>query len=362
MLFVFLDSCAEKKSIELNKIDGMLITYVVFGIYAILTGVFVAIDVKELLSSAFTYISFTVVVACAWYVSYRTRDMKWLVRAMYCIAVLCAFTTIFFGKPYNNGVIVTTMSPTNNPNALGIVMVAGIFAAVINKDDFDKHFFLNLVSVLAFLYVIAVCGSRKCLLAGVLLFGCWLVEYFIENRKSGLTFKKLLISLTLLAGIAGGLYYVITAYVGSNGYIRLLKLFTEGTSNTRFKLYKLAFEYWKEHPIFGIGLDQYRLLCPYGYYSHSTYAEILSCTGIIGCLVFFIPIIKMTVRLIKKAIKKSENSYFLRVCLIMLFTELFLGIGQIFIYDILHMLLLMFLSWSIDAERPSRSAEISACA
>ena len=344
IFFMFLDAVFVMKKFNIGKINPIIAMYIVYGVYAILTGMIVSIDKHEFFSSVFTYISFTLVVFVFWYISFRTQKTKWILDLIYVLALLCALTTIFNGQPYNNGVIVTTMGEYNNPNTLGVLMVFGIFATVIQKESFEKHFVLKYTSIFAFLYVILLTGSRKALFAGIGLFIFWLIEYFIEKKKERLSLKSLAIIMTVLLSVLGAMGYVVNIYVGTSGFERLLMFFEEGGTSTRLQLMDMAVQYWKTSPIFGIGLDQFKILNPYGYYSHSTYAEILACTGIIGCLLFFIPLIKILLIAVKKSFRHRADLYKMRVCLLMLGVELFLGIGQIFIYSISHMLILFFIA------------------
>ena len=118
-------------------------------------------------------------------------------------------------------------------------------------------------------------------------------------------------------------------------------------------MYRDAVEYFMASPIIGIGFGQYRLWSPFGYYSHSSYAEILSCGGIIGVLIFFVPIFVCLCSCLKQLRKKQplEQSYRMKMATLMLFCELFLGLGQIFIYDVFHLLLLTLISIEIKQKR-----------
>ena len=63
-------------------------------------------------------------------------------------------------------------------------------------------------------------------------------------------------------------------------------------------------------------------------------------------LIFFVPLFKCLYTCILQSFKKysPEQMYRMRMVALMLLCELFLGIGQIFVYDILHMLVLMLIS------------------
>lgn len=344
IVFMMLDAVLVLKRLNIGKINPIVKMYIIFGAYAILTGIVVSVDKGELLSSAFTYISFTMVAFEVWYISFRTKNSKWILDYIYALALLCAVTTIFFGQDYLTEVVVTTMSEYNNPNTLGVLMFVGIFTVVFQKETLEKHFILKYSSIFIFLYVILLSGSRKAFFAGIGLFLLWVVEYLKEKKKEKTTLKTVIIIAIIILSIIGALGYMLNVYVGMSGFERLLLLFEEDGTSERIHLMRYAVQYWKQSPIFGIGLDQFKILNPREYYSHSTYAEILSCTGIMGCLLFFMPLLKLLIVSMKKALRKSDSGYKMRICLLMLCMELFLGIVQIFIYSITHLIVLLFIA------------------
>ncbi len=350
IIFMLIDAAFVLKRLEIGRMNPVVKMYVFFGLYVTVAGLFVSVDKAAFVSSVFTYTAFTIIAFEIWYISFRLKNFNWILNLIYVLSLLCALTTIFIGQDYKTEVIVTTMSKFNNPNTLGVLMVFGIFAAIFQKEAFNRNFLLRYASIFMFIYVILLSGSRKALFAGVGLFAFWIIAYFNENKKEKLTSKTLFIVCTIIFSIVGASIYMINVYVGMSGFERLLLLFTEDGTSGRLQLMDMAVQYWKTSPILGIGLDQFRILNPYGYYSHSTYSEILSCTGVLGCFLFFIPLAKLLYIAIRKSMGKRDNMYEIRICLLMLGVELFLGVGQIFIYSATHMILLVFIANTIYEE------------
>lgn len=357
-LFVMIDAIFVLKRLPISQINPIVKMYFTFCIYVFASGIIVSIDKTEFIASLFTYISFTIVAFEVWYISFRTNSFRWVLNILYILALICAMTTIFNGQDYRTEVIVKTMGEFNNPNTLGVLMVFGIFTVVFDKVKLENRFILKYLSIFVFLYVILISGSRKALFAGVSLFVFWVVEYYIDARGDKISFKKIIILSTIILSLVGASLYIVNEYVGSSGHERLLMFFKEGGTSGRWQLMNMAVEYWKTSPIFGIGLDQFKILNPYGYYSHSTYFEILSCTGILGCLIFFGPLIRLLFTSIRKSFERREDLYKIRICMLMIVIELFLGIGQIFIYSPTHMIILVFLAnviyEKIDVEKDKR--------
>jgi O-antigen ligase len=351
ILFVLFDIISTKKA-PVKEINSLIKMYFFFGAYAFLTGLFVCIDRNIFLNSCFRFFSFIFLLYSIWYVCYKSKSINWLINTIFISSLMCAFTALFFGKGYQVEVLVKTMSPINNPNTLGLTMIMGIFTIVLNLKKKQKYFIINYLLLILFLLVIVRCGSRKSLFAGIALIALGIIDFLSSNAKikGKITKKKLIIYLTVIVSFCFAYFYVINNYVNSSSFIRLQKFFSDGGTSVRLELYSLAIEYWKTSPLFGIGLDQYKILCPYGFFSHSTYAELLSCTGIFGVIIFFLPIISLILKLLKSIYVKKNISYTSKIVLLMIFIELFIGVGQVFTFSFEHLLILFCISYLGEKE------------
>ena len=108
----------------------------------------------------------------------------------------------------------------------------------------------------------------------------------------------------------------------------------EGDGMGRLYLYEEAWRSFLKAPLFGVGYANFAPLHG-GVYTHSTYAEILSCTGLVGSLLFLsyylyiFRMLKWGIQLDNKA--QTETNH----CLLMVFIVLLLlGVGEILIYKI----------------------------
>ena len=351
ILFVLADIFFFKK-MPIKNINNFVKMYFLFGIYAFLTGFFVCIDKSVFLNSCFRYFSFVFLIYSIWYVCYKSKNINWLINTIFISSLICAFSAFFFGKEYQVEVLVKTMSSINNPNTLGLTMIMGIFTIVLNLKKNKKNFIVNYLILILFLLVIIRCGSRKSLFAGVALIILGIIDFLSSDDKikGKINIKKLVIYVVIIISVCCAYFFVINNYINSSSFIRLQKLFSDGGTSVRLELYRLAIEYWKTSPLFGIGLDQYKILCPYGFFSHSTYAELLSCTGIFGIIIFFFPIISLILKLLKKIFINNKISYTSKIVLLMIFIELFIGVGQVFTFSFEHLLILFCISYLGEQE------------
>lgn len=317
-----------------------ILFWIGFGIYSLLTGLVVATDRSLLVSSIITYMAFLVICWCICIICRGENDIQWLRKCMIIVCYVCAVYTLFFGKHYQNGVYYISMGPGDNPNSLGILMVYGMFAALYNKKRKIGELLWMLASVLLFFYVIILTCSRKSLLSGGLLCIVWLITFIRDTRKLTDRKEKWIKYGLLVAALAIGVAYFVKEYANTASFARLQKLFKDGSSSVRMGMYGEAVELFKTSKLFGIGFDQFRVRSSFGTYSHSTYAEVLSGGGVFGCVVFFYPVIRTGLALVKKYIK--SHSYQIGMLLALFLVEIFLGTGTIFMYSFGHLII-----WSI---------------
>lgn len=331
------------RRMPLNGMPGILVAFFAFAAYSFVTGLFTAKSISLLISSLVTFTAFSVVCFDIWVISEEEGSIDWVLRILEICAVVCAAQVIFRGEDYRNGILVRSMTSTTNPNVLGQVMLCGLVSVVATElRDLRKRFFPRMVLVLVFSYAIILSGSRKSFLAAVLLIALW-VGAFLKTADRQSTAKDLKIAAILLAGAIVVIVFLCRYMPSTAIFARMQSMFRLRADQARIQMYKEAAAFWKTSPIFGIGFNQFRLRSVYGTYSHSSYAEILACGGIVGVLIFFLPFVRAGRKLLQfRRLKNAdrETKYTWLMCITVLAMELFLGLGQIFVYDMPHLLLL----------------------
>lgn len=337
--------CVLERRIELTRIPLILWVFFAYAVYSLVTGPFVAVNRSVLLSSVVTFAAFAIVCFDCWYICDSSEDTDWLLNILAFCAIVCAVQTAFFGVPYKNGVFVTTMSPTNNPNSLAFVLFLGIFA-ILAKSDSSRGRILVSAGLIGFLfYAIILTGSRKVFLVSAELIVLWLLYYFVSRTRRTMSVWELFRILFLLALSIAAMEFLRRNFSSASIYSRLTQMIHDKTDNVRFRLYEEAFSFWKRSPIFGIGLGQYALRSQYGFYSHSSYAEIFACGGTVGVLIFFTPFLTVIRRAIHWLVSGAREQF---IYVVMLLAELELGLGMIFVYNFSHMLVLTLLFYVLN--------------
>ncbi len=313
-------------------------------VYSVITGIWAAVNYSALISEIKTYASYTLMCMAICYVTYYEKDPGWIAKTLVAVAALCCVQVFF--KGYHLAFYGYVMGPDNNPNEFGLVLDLGIFGVLFTYPKKKKAGkIISILLMIAFVYFIVGCGSRKCLIAALILIIMWAFPMIKEKLLSGSNTDKVLILLSVIILIVAAVYYYQNVYVNTDSYNRMTILGDtsdeSGSSAKRELYYRLAFEIFLNRPVFGAGFEQFRYYNQYGAFSHSTFAEAIASWGIIGCIIYFLPVVTIAIKLMRGRKKTKKPEMFL-VLIALWVTEIFLGIGQIWFYSIEHLI-----AWTI---------------
>lgn len=253
-----------------------------------------------------------------------------------CIRLATIFSGVMVAcKLLENATVGGRISASNqiNANVVAATLLVSVFMAAyeleIQKNSKRKFFYLLCIVLMSFASILT--GTRKVFLSIVVFLVAYLllVEFFDREKKGSL--KKLFV---IILGMAF-LYYFISYAMDSIIGERLANTGYEGDKMRNF-FYLTAFNMFKEKPILGFGWGGFAARV--GMYSHSTYAELLANTGFVGVILFFIFVMTIIIKLIKKIkTNSSMNSKFYntyRIALLSFLIVLALGFGTAFFYEI----------------------------
>lgn len=208
--------------------------------------------------------------------------------------------SIFFSESYHGNVearqVLTLFGVQSEPNNQGAYIAIGFTVFLYRILNSDKYRLFYGIALLVNAYSTLKTGSRTGLttLAVVAL-----AIFFASVRKEGFSaFKGVIIgTITLVT-----LYFIVKKYLPQNTFDRLFEFDTYEGGSERDILWENALELYKKglNPIFGAGWGAY-----FGYNGiykavHNTYIGMLCDVGIIGFLLFFVPIINAIWKLWKK--------------------------------------------------------------
>ena len=293
--------------------------------YAIFAGFFVVDDILLVLEPLMRYIGFFIVMISVIYVCIITKNTTFFLKLYFWIAVIDVLTILYTGG-YNTRLInpQLVVGEGQNPNSLGLVLFLGIVYAInVQKNSLYNKIFMY-CTLPVFTYYLFLIGSRKSFIAIVLFL-------MISNLKFSL--KKNI----KLIGVGIGLLLLISSITIDWDKFILFQRFSDffgGEGNeTRLFMYLEAKRFFLENLVFGIGYDQFRNQSATGLYSHSNYAEVFSCLGTIGAMLYFVPILLLAKKMyaFSHNVKTAREG---RLYLGLFITMLFLGTGIIHIYEL----------------------------
>ncbi len=258
-----------------------------------LVAVFVAVTksyASSILDALFTYFSFFVVCVCT---GIACKQDDCLIRkAILTVVLLSIVSVLLDGYSYKNGAYYgITLGANNNPNTLGSVMTIGVYY-IINPQKKATYlsWIWRILGAGICLFVVVQTGSRSGLLCYALAVAFTLFFQFLayKEKTKSKRVKRLLIVFAI--AVAGGFLwdYVNNMESGTTGVHRIFNEFRLDAFSGRTNLYAEAWEYFKQHPLFGIGYRRFEHLSKFDF-THSTYMELLSCTGLVGFVLFFYP-------------------------------------------------------------------------
>lgn len=171
-------------------------------------------------------------------------------------------------------------------------------------------------------------GSKKTILMIALgIVGILILHYGVKR-----IYKALIAS---AAAILLG-YGALRLPVFSVAYKRLDTFLTGNfdiSDQRRRNMVKAGIEFFKERPVFGWGLNNYRSLYFEGEYSHNNFIELMVCLGLVGLVLYYtmyaIPMIR-TARMVKRKDPRIEDTHL--ILLFMLVISFVFGYGMVQFY------------------------------
>ena len=331
--------CMRTGSMNHKNVPYGIWNNLILVVYAIVTGSFVSADFTVTLRSSITLFAFSAVSIVICYASAEEGSFEWVLKMIISLAVLCSLYTLTRGVGRSGYGV--TMSASNNPHSLGAVLNLGIFAvAYLSRNRERKFSLFSAALIILFIIVTILCGSRKFLIANILLVGIWAWAVVLEEWTTGDTNRRIIVVMLLM--VFAGIAYTIVCnvYMSSGSRLRMQDINDMG-NQSRILYYERAWKIFLDHPFFGGGYNQFCILSGTGNYAHSTYAEAIADLGLVGSVMYFAPFVAVTYRIFGRVLR-TEREYGDYLLFALCVSELFIGIGQVFFMEFYH-----FLFWSI---------------
>ena len=270
------------------------------------------------------------------YICMREGSLTFCARTIVIVMGLGAIHALTNMDSFNQRL---ALSETGNANVFGHNAVLGAcMTPLAFKNDTRIKKILHIGLVILFTMAVVISASRMSFIALVGYLGIYLLVIAPRSiRPSRFSWGVRFLGVLGVAIVV--LYFVSESLADTLVIDRMNELFNvldtgEGDGEARLYLYEEAWKLFLQHPIFGVGYANFGPM-HYGVYTHSTYAEILSCTGLMGFVPFVCYYLYIS-RELKKGVRLdnakrlSTNHHLVLVFIVLLL----LGIGEILIYKV----------------------------
>lgn len=316
-----------------------LLCFTTWVVWAVFTGYVVAIDRDSFWDSSKVTLQILVMVWTI-YAILRTRQTMDVVLLAIIAGGLLQIAAVFLGQADILAAVEFERQRglTTNANSLGGRMIWCVLSALMfwkvqgRWSVWIRAGILGLTVVACF--VVLGTGSRKSLISLLFFLFCWAV-----SASSSIEGMRAYIFRFFIVAILLGIMAYMMPLVIDNTIVgkRFDQFFNKGQgsiisaieANDRYDMYLGAFEIFLKHPLFGVGLDNFKAHYFRYTYSHSDYMESLTNTGLIGFLLYqsyYIFLLFRTMGLLRR-INDPKNTYQLKMILISVFTIMVIGLG-----------------------------------
>ena len=167
-----------------------------------------------------------------------------------------------------------------DPNYLGIPIITGMTISLY-KFLFERRRVIYLLLYTIFFIAIVYTSSRGNYL-GFVISNSALLYFYFRNKDISLL-RRIMIMLISVLAILLIIHYISKLFPAQ--WSRMSAI-SSADDNGRFELWQISFDYWKRSPIFGNGflsMSRFNHMV-----SHNTYLQLLTETGIVGTVLFFL--------------------------------------------------------------------------
>ncbi|SHK85790.1 O-Antigen ligase [Fibrobacter sp. UWT2] len=344
LLFIFTLICDNFRF----NVNGVIILEGLLVVASAVTGIIVA-DNKEFFFDALKTLSLSLIVGYSMLnITINQKNVNWFVYSWVLSGVILCLYIIKSGGYTFGKIVRISLNEATNANTLAVFLmfcVWGLIFLLTTKKVKPLMIVIYVILFALFVYVILNTASRKAFIGVLIIVSMWAIFGLIPFlRKMNFIYRSLVIALLFFVPIFvvnrfGDAF--LSAFELMNARMEMLSSNTE-----RSDLIKDAFLVFENHPLFGVGLNNYKIFSFNGKYSHNTYVEILACTGIIGAFWAYC-IWGLQIWKIIKMFKNRANKLLLVNVLSLFIVLAFICVGQILYYNI-GLLMIMHLLYILS--------------
>tara|TARA_B100000963_G_C22635593_1_gene677425 strand:+ start:219 stop:1406 length:1188 start_codon:yes stop_codon:yes gene_type:complete len=305
LLLFFIDNILIQKKFKIPKIFNLLFLFIFFALLGLALNNVWQYEYFDPIITLFKIFIFLIVLYNI--ISNDNDSVKFLINGILLGVIINISIGYFVGRDFFGQLGYRYAGSLQNPNHYSFILCSSIIFLIFYYTDGLFNTIFKKIIALIFLYIIIFeiiffSGSRIGIITLIFIAFYFLLMNFkinIRNISYLILFSVVLTTVVFLS---------IEFFPKSiNRVLSLTEISEFNSSNIsdpsfmyRFSYIIKGIEYWTENPIIGLGIDQFRHVNNSSY-SHNNYVELLSTTGIIGFLLYYIFIAKLF-------FKKNVNS------------------------------------------------------
>ena len=294
-LIVFI--CFQNITVYINKVGICLFSWIVFKSISILWATgghndMVSIQFLSLWAMILFLIVFTNKRIEA---SYIDRIILCVQIASTSMAVLGLFKSETYQYTNVARQVLTLYNTQIDPNDLSALYIVGVVIGLDLLYEKKGYLALNIISVIAGLITILMTSSRGGLVSVITIV---VLIFILSKKKKGI--KEIIVNILIITAILAILYTLASKFVSTESLTRIFTFddskigYAIGTG--RMALWKYGVSLFLQKPLIGWGWGGYNVM---GVASHNTYLSMLLDTGIIGMILFIVPMVMIYIRAFK---------------------------------------------------------------
>ena len=296
------------------------------------------------------FIEIIIVLICCMAICILEDSIDYVINANRMVYLIYAISMLFLAEDRSGRLTLY------NSNTDATVCLAGIVLTLIAlKPNKRVKTIFGFGAIGYFYYCILATGSRKAFIGASLFVLIWTILIFIDVNGIRNTYDNdirttfnLLFPLFIIALLIVGIPMIKSSYA----FKKILSGGDETSDGYRILLYREAWQFFKSKPIFGIGYGLFRYYSSIQRFSHSTYAEMLSCCGVYGIIMYFLPYLYIIKGLVSSfRIRRNSQIRIRNITFAIYFTiVIFLGTGMIHFYNEKFMVMFGIITAFIEIE------------
>lgn len=312
-IFMLAYRVLQKGVIKLNFYTGWALSFFVYSLFGCLW----ALDITPVLGQIKTLgLIFSVHILLAQMINTK-EDVERLLKAIFIALIIFLFYILFKTDKTMLGkfrIGIDTLGSNWNANDVGMKLCIGfslsLYFMLSDKSKILQKIFY-LLCAMFFMIIALFTGSRKAVFMLAIIF--FLLFWFRAKKNRALVF--------LILALVGIVFIILTMRIPALYDVlgsRMESLFkelmgyttSEGSFDTRANMIKLGLEWFGERPIFGYGLNNFRVLYSEigrATYSHNNFIEMLISGGIVGFVIYYSAYVYLFTKLIKFAFTKRDS-------------------------------------------------------